>query len=63
MHMPGLGFDGLIGYSPINIAKNTIGMAIAAEDYGSKFLVNGANLGGILEHSGLVKGAVRVRKG
>ena len=29
LHIPGLGFDGLVGYSPIAMAKNAIGMAIA----------------------------------
>ena len=33
LHIPGLGFDGLIGYSPIAMAKNAIGMAIATEEY------------------------------
>ena len=37
LHVPGLGFDGLVGYSPIAMAKNAIGLAIAAEEYGSKF--------------------------
>ena len=42
LHVPGLGFDGLVGYSPIAMAKNAIGLAIAAEEYGSKFYANGA---------------------
>ena len=33
LHIPGLGFDGLIGYSPIAMAKNAIGLAIATEEY------------------------------
>ena len=37
LHIPGLGFDGLVGYSPIAMAKNAIGLAIATEEYGSKF--------------------------
>lgn len=37
LHIPGLGFDGLVGYSPIAMAKNAIGMAIACEEYGAKF--------------------------
>ena len=37
LHVPGLGFDGLVGYSPIAMAKNAIGMAIACEEYGAKF--------------------------
>lgn len=31
LHVPGLGFDGLVGYSPIAMAKNAIGLAIAAK--------------------------------
>lgn len=62
MHIPGLGFDGLIGYSPIAMAKNAIGMAIATEEYGAKFFANGANPGGVLEHPGIVKDPARVRE-
>lgn len=32
LHIPGLGFDGLIGYSPIAMAKNAIGMSLATEE-------------------------------
>lgn len=60
-HIPGLGFDGLVGYSPIAMAKNAIGMAIATEEYGAKFFANGANPGGVLEHPGVVKDPKRVR--
>jgi HK97 family phage portal protein len=62
MHIPGLGFDGLIGYSPIAMAKNAIGMAIATEEYGATFFSNGANPGGVLEHPGVVKDPKRVRE-
>ncbi len=62
LHVPGLGFDGLIGYSPIAMAKNAIGMSIAAEEYGSSFFANGANPGGVLEHPGVVKDPKRVRE-
>ena len=61
LHIPGLGFDGLVGYSPIAMAKNAIGMAIACEEYGAKFFANGATPGGILEHPGVVKDPERVR--
>jgi len=62
LHIPGLGFDGLIGYSPIAMAKNAIGMAIATEEYGAKFFANGANPGGVLEHPGVVKDPKRIRE-
>lgn len=62
LHIPGLGFDGLIGYSLIAMAKNAIGMAIATEEYGASFFANGANPGGVLEHPGVVKDPARVRE-
>lgn len=60
MHIPGLGFDGLVGYSPIAMAKNAIGLAIAAEEYGSKFYANGAAPSGVLEHPGTLKDPSKV---
>ena len=62
LHIPGLGFDGLVGYSPIAMAKNAIGMAIACEEYGAKFFANGAAPGGVLEHPGTIKDPQRVRE-
>ena len=62
LHIPGLGFDGLVGYSPIAMAKNAIGLAIAAEEYGSKFYANGAAPSGVLEHPGTLKDPARVRE-
>ena len=62
LHIPGLGFDGLVGYSPIAMAKNAIGMAIACEEYGAKFFANGATPGGVLEHPGAIKDPQRVRE-
>lgn len=62
LHIPGLGFDGLVGYSPIAMAKNAIGMAIACEEYGAKFFANGATPGGLLEYPGTVKDPERVRE-
>ena len=55
LHIPGLGFDGLVGYSPIAMAKNAIGLAMATEEYGAKFFANGAAPGGVLEHPELLK--------
>jgi len=62
LHIPGLGFDGLIGYSPIAMAKNAIGMSIACEEYGAKFFANGAAPGGVLEHPGVVKDPEKIRE-
>lgn len=62
LHIPGLGFDGLVGYSPIAVAKNAIGMSMAAEEYGATFFSNGATPSGILEHPGTVKNAQAMRE-
>ena len=61
LHIPGLGFDGLVGYSPIAMAKNAIGMAIACEEFGAKFFANGASPSGVLEHPGILKDPEKVR--
>jgi len=62
LHIPGLGFDGLIGYSPIAMAKNAVGMSIATEEYGARFFSSGATPGGILEHPGTIKDIKRVKE-
>ncbi|XCB37405.1 phage portal protein [Arcanobacterium hippocoleae] len=59
LHIPDLGFDGLVGYSPIAMAKNAIGLAIATEEYGASFFANGAAPGGVLEHPGTIKDPAR----
>jgi HK97 family phage portal protein len=61
LHIPGLGFDGLVGHSPIAMSKNAIGTALAVEEYGAKFFANGANPGGVLEFPGTVKDIKRVK--
>jgi len=62
LHILGLGFDGLVGYSPIAMAKNAVGLAIAAEEYGAKFFANGAAPSGVLEHPGTLKDPERIRE-
>ncbi|MCM1166436.1 MAG: phage portal protein [Lachnospiraceae bacterium] len=61
-HIHGLGFDGLIGYSPIAMAKNAVGMAIACEEYGARFFEKGAAPSGVLEHPGTLKDPEKVRQ-
>ena len=61
LHIPGLGFDGLVGYSPIALAKNAIGISIACEEYGASFFENGASPSGVLEHPRVIKNPERVR--
>ena len=62
LHIPGLGFDGLVGYSPIAMARNAIGMAMACEEYGAKFFANGASPSGVLEHPSTIKNPDKLRE-
>jgi len=62
LHIPGLGFDGVMGYSPIALERNAIGLGIAAEEYGSKFFANGATPSGVLTHPNSVKNPKLLRE-
>ena len=62
LHIPGLGFDGVMGYSPIALEKNAIGLGLAAEEHGSKFFSNGARPSGILTHPNTVKDPKKLRE-
>ena len=61
LHIPGLGFDGVMGYSPIAVERNAVGLSIASEEYGSKFFSNGARPSGILTHPNTVKNPKALR--
>lgn len=52
LHIPAFGFDGLVGYSRIALARNAIGISISTEKYGSKFFANGAQPGFVYKHPG-----------
>ena len=62
LHIPGLGFDGVMGYSPIALEKSAVGLGLAAEEYGSKFFSNGARPAGILKHPNTVKNPQALRE-
>lgn len=59
LHIAGLGFDGVMGYSPIRMAADAVGLALATEEYGARFFGNGARPGGILKHPGRLKDDAR----
>ena len=48
-HIPGMGWDGLAGYSLIQIAKNVIGLGLAAQKASNKSFSNGGRPGVIIE--------------
>ncbi len=61
MHIPGLSFNGLVGFSPIAMMKNSLGTTMAVEKYGSAFFKNGAQPAGVLEHPGVLKDPQKIR--
>ncbi len=61
LHIPGLGFNGLVGFSPIAMMKNSLGTTLAVEKYGSSFFKNGAQPSGVLEHPGVLKDPSKIR--
>jgi HK97 family phage portal protein len=55
-HLRGLSSDGLMGMSPIDLARESLGMALAAQDYGARFFANDAKpTGGWIEFPGSFK--------
>jgi HK97 family phage portal protein len=55
-HLRGLSSDGLMGMSPIELSRESIGMALAAQDYGARFFANDAKpTGGWIEFPGSFK--------
>ena len=62
LHIPGLSFNGLVGFSPIAMMKNSLGTTMAVEKYGSAFFKNGAQPSGVLEHPGVLKDPAKIRE-
>src|SRR4030095_10511023 len=52
LHIPGLGFDGLCGYSVIRKARETLGLGLATEQFGALFFGNGGWPGIVAQHPG-----------
>lgn len=50
LHVPGLGFDGLRGYNVIKLFRDSLGLTLAANEYGAQFFGNSGRPSGVLEH-------------
>jgi len=50
LHIPGLGFDGLMGYSVISMARKSIGLGMAMETFGSTYFGNGTHPSAVVTH-------------
>lgn len=60
-HVRGLGFDGLIGYSVIQLAARSIGAGIALDQSTGDIFANDSTPGGVLEHPGRLGEPARKR--
>jgi HK97 family phage portal protein len=64
-HLVGLGFDGLMGYSPIRMHRQAIGLALATEEFGASWFGSGSRPSGVLTHPGALsdKAKANLRRG
>lgn len=61
LHVPGLGFDGLRGYNVIKLFRDSLGLTIAANEYGARFFGNSGRPSGVLVHPGKLSKEEHVR--
>lgn len=50
LHIPGLGYDGFVGYSPIAMARKSLGLGMAMESFGALYFGNGTHPGVVVSH-------------
>jgi HK97 family phage portal protein len=64
LHIPGFGFDGLMGYSPLGLAREAIGLGLATEEFGARYFGSGTHPGMVVEHPGKLSdiGSTNLRK-
>lgn len=55
LHLRGLSGDGMMGYSPVRVAMQAIGLGLATEEFGARFFSNGARPGFVLRHPQALK--------
>ena len=61
LHFPGLSFDGVKGYSPITVMRESMGLGLAAQKFGSRFFGSGANMDGVIETPSVLTDEVYTR--
>lgn len=55
IHIKGLSTDGIKGKSPIAVHRQSLQLAMYAEEYGSKFFSQGGNMSGVFKHPATLK--------
>ncbi len=61
LHIPGLGYDGFMGYSVLRLMREDLGLYQAAHSYGSNYFRNNARPAVILQHPKTLPPAVQER--
>jgi HK97 family phage portal protein len=59
LHIPGLGFDGLTGYSIVAMARKSFGLGMALETFGALYFGQGTHVGRVLSHPGQMSAQAR----
>jgi HK97 family phage portal protein len=62
LHVPGLGFDGFVGYSVVSMARKSLGLSMALETFGSNFFGKGTNPSMVVSHPGQLKDPTNLLK-
>ncbi|MCP4897602.1 MAG: phage portal protein [bacterium] len=50
LHVPGLGYDGVVGYNRIEMARELLGKGFALEEFTSRFFSQGTHAGLVISH-------------
>jgi HK97 family phage portal protein len=61
LHIAGLGYDGVCGYSVVHQARTSIGLGLATEEFGARWFGNGSRPAGVLTHPSTVSDGARKR--
>jgi HK97 family phage portal protein len=61
LHVRGLGEDGIVGHNVVRFARESLGLAKAAETFGATYFGNNTVMGGILRHPAQLSEAAQSR--
>lgn len=61
LHIPALGFDGTVGYSPITMARQAVALGLGHEEYAGRFYANNAKPNMLLNYKGNLTNPEQVR--
>ena len=61
LHIPGLGFDGIMGYSVLTKARESIALGLATEEFGARYFGEGTHPGVVVSHPQVIAPEVHER--